>query len=277
MPEIPRAKLKTGGKIPILGFGTWKLKGEKLKRSIHTALEAGYTHLDTAEGYLNEEEVGEAIKDYDRDKLFLTSKVLPSNLNYDYVLKSCRKSLEKLETSYLDLYLIHWPNPTVSLRETLQAFKKLYESGKVRNLGVSNFNTYQLKVANRISEIPISVNQVEFHPWYHDEMLLSYCKSNEIFVTASSPLARTKVLKDPLINKLANKYDKTPAQIVLRWEIQRGAGTIPKSSTPAHIKDNREVFDFELEPADVKNVNSIRKEKKIYMIDLDDEIYGIAS
>ena len=192
MSDISKLRLKTGSKMPIIGFGTWSL-GEKTKSSVRTALDVGYTHLDTAEGYKNESEIGEVLKDYDREDLFITSKVLPKNLNYGSVLRACDRSLERLGTSYLDLYLIHWPNPAISLRETLQAFKKLFNEGKVKNIGVSNFSQYQLKIADHISEVPISINQIEFHPWYHDEELLNYCRENNILLTASAPLARTAI------------------------------------------------------------------------------------
>ncbi|MBS3766102.1 aldo/keto reductase, partial [Candidatus Bipolaricaulota bacterium] len=189
MSEIPEMELKSGEEIPVLGFGTWNLGGDVVKRSVRDALELGYTHIDTAEGYHNEEEIGEVLEDYERDRLFLTSKVLPTNLHYDDVLESCNRTLEKLGTSYLDLYLIHWPNPAISIRETLSAFERLHEEGKVKNIGVSNFSYYQLRIARKISELPISVNQVEFHPWYHDEALLDYCQERDIHLTASAPLA----------------------------------------------------------------------------------------
>lgn len=277
MSEIPEMKLKSGEEIPVLGFGTWNLSGDVVKRSVRDALELGYTHIDTAEGYHNEEEIGEVLEDYDRDRLFLTSKVLPTNLHYDDVLESCNRTLEKLGTSYLDLYLIHWPNPAISIRETLSAFEKLHEEGKVKNIGVSNFSYYQLRIARKISELPISVNQVEFHPWYHDEDLLDYCRERDIHLTASAPLARTEVLKDELIQRLADKYDREPVQIVLRWAVQKDVIPIPKSSTRAHIRENSKIFDFQLEPDDVGSLDGISREKRIYMIDLEDDTYGIPS
>lgn len=274
MPNVPTATLKTGGKMPLVGFGTWELHDETLRKSLQVALDKGYTHIDTAEGYRNEAVIGEVLRDYDRDRLFLTSKVVPTNLHYDDVLRSAERTLDRLGTDHLDLYLIHWPNPAISLRETLLAFSKLYESDMVKNIGVSNFNEYQLRVARKISKVPISVNQVEFHPWYRQQKLLEYCKNNNLVLTASAPLARTKVLQDPLINELAVKYSKTPAQIVLRWQVSQGVATIPKSSSKEHIEDNFEL-DFELENSDIDRINDISREEKIYRIDMDDEIYGI--
>lgn len=263
--------------MPLIGFGTWNLTDEILKKSLQTALEKGYTHIDTAEGYENESVIGEVLRDYSRDRLFLTSKVVPTNLHYDDVLQSVDKALDKLGTDYLDLYLVHWPNPAISLRETLLAFTKLYKSGKIKSIGVSNFNKYQLKIARKISEVPICVNQVEFHPWHRESKLLTYCKKKDLILTASAPLARGKVLQDPLINKLAKKYDKATAQIVLRWQIQQDVATIPKSGSKEHIEENFETLNFELETPDVDRINNISKQEKVYEIDLEDEVWGIPS
>ncbi len=275
MSKIPEVELKSGESMPIMGFGTWNLGGNEARESVRNALDLGYNHIDTAEGYHNEEEIGEVLKDYDRNELFLTSKVLPSNLHYEDVLQSCEASLEKLGTSYLDLYLVHWPNPTISIRETISAFEKLHEQGKVKSIGVSNFNFYQLRIFRKVSDLPVSVNQVEFHPLYYDQGLLDYCRENGIRITASAPLARTMVMGEEKVQDLAEKYDRTPAQIVLRWEIQKGVATIPKSSTRKHIRKNAEVFDFELEPEEVKALGELGRKERVYMIDLDDETYGI--
>lgn len=261
--------------MPLLGYGTWNLHGKTLKDSLQVALDEGYKHIDTAEGYQNEESIGEVIQPFDRDDLFLTSKVLPTNLHYDDVLDSLEQSLHKLGTEYVDLYLIHWPNPAISIRETLQAFAKLYESEKVKNIGVSNFNRYQLRIASKITTVPISVNQVQFHPWYNDHTLLKFCQENEILLTSSAPLARTKAFQDPMIKELAKGYEKTPAQIILRWEIQKGISTVPKSSSREHIKENFEIFDFQLDSTDMERINEISIEEKVYELDLDDNIYGI--
>lgn len=275
MSNIPTTTLKTGNEMPLIGYGTWNLGGKTLKESLRIALEKGYNHIDTAEGYRNEAEIGEVLEDYDRDELFITSKVLPTNLHYDDVLRSVDRTLDKLGTDYLDLYLIHWPNPAISLRETLLAFSKIYESGLVKNIGVSNFNKYQLRIAQKISNVPISVNQVELHPWNREQKLFEYCKKNDVTLTASAPLARTKVLQDSTVNDLAEKYQKSPAQIVLRWQIDQGVVTVPKSSSKGHIESNFEVVNFELEEDDVDQINNITKQEKVYQLDLEDEIYGI--
>jgi len=274
---IPTRKLKTGDEIPVIAYGTWDIAEENVGEKVEIALKAGYNHIDTAEGYHNEAGIGEVLKDYDREDLFITSKVLPSNLNYESVIKACERSLEKLGTDYLDLYLIHWPNPAISLRETLQAMKYLSDQGMVKNIGVSNFSAYQLKVALKITQVPITVNQVEFHPWLYQKELLEVCDQNDVVLEASAPLARTEVLKDETIVKLADKYDKSPAQIVLKWELQKGIVPLPKSKSKAHIEENLKLFDWELQAEDMALIDNIDTEKRVYMITLDDETYGISS
>ncbi|RCW60325.1 MULTISPECIES: aldo/keto reductase [Halanaerobium] len=274
---IPTRKLKTGDEIPVIAYGTWDIAEENVGEKVEIALKEGYNHIDTAEGYHNEAGIGEVLKNYDRDELFITSKVLPSNLNYESVIKACKRSLKKLGTDYLDLYLIHWPNPAISLRETLQAMKYLSDEGLVKNIGVSNFSVYQLKVALKITQVPITVNQVEFHPWLYQKELLEVCDQNDVILEASAPLARTEVLKDETILELADKYDKSPAQIVLKWELQKGIVPLPKSKSKAHIAENLELFDWELKADDMAKIDNIDTEKRVYMITLDDETYGISS
>lgn len=274
---IPTRKLKTGYEIPAVAYGTWDIAEENVGEKVEIALKSGYNHIDTAEGYHNEAGIGEVLEKYDREELFITSKVLPSNLNYESVIKACERSLEKLETDYLDLYLIHWPNPAISLRETLQAMKYLYDKGMIKNVGVSNFSVYQLNVALKITPVPITVNQVEFHPWLYQKDLLEVCQENDVLIEASAPLARTEVLKDETIVKIADKYDKSPAQVVLKWELQKGIVPLPKSKSKGHIEENLNIFDWELAAEDVEKIDNIDKEKRVYMITLDDETYGISS
>jgi diketogulonate reductase-like aldo/keto reductase len=272
---VPTQTLPSGDELPRLGIGTWNLDESTARESVRTALAAGYTHVDTAEGYRNETGVGEGLAEADREDVFLTSKVLPSNLHYESVLSACEATLDRLGTDYLDLYLIHWPNPAISLRETFDALERLHDEGLIRNVGVSNFSRYQLLFAQRVSDVPIAVNQIEFHPWLYQADLLEYCRDNDIAVTAAAPLARTEVLSDPEIQNVAAKYGKSPAQVVLRWEIQKGVVPIPKSSSAEHIRANLDVFDWELDDEDVARIDEIDTRKRVYMIDLDDEIYGI--
>lgn len=273
---IPTRKLKTGDEIPVIAYGTWDIAEENVGENVEIALKAGYDHIDTAEGYHNEAGIGEVLENYKREELFITSKVLPSNLNYESVIKACKRSLKKLGTDYLDLYLIHWPNPAISLRETLQAMKYLSDQGLVKNIGVSNFSAYQLKAALKITPVPITVNQIEFHPWLYQKELLELCDENDVVVEASAPLARTEVLKDETIVELAEKYDKSPAQIVLKWELQKGIVPLPKSKSREHIEENLELFDWELSSEAITRIDNIEQQKRIYMINFDDQTYGIS-
>ena len=259
---VPTYELPSGDEIPALGFGTWDL-GDETEAAVRTALEAGYTHIDTAEGYGNEAQIGEALADYDRDELFLTSNVLAKNLDYESVVESCEASLERLGADYLDLYLIHWPNPAISLRETLSAMATLHDRGLVRNVGVSNFSAYQLSCAHHISDVPIAVNQIEFHPWFQRPDLVNYCRDTDTVVEASAPLARTEIFDDPVVQNLAETYDRSPAQVVVRWGIERGVVSLPKSSTPEHIRANADL-DWEIDDEDRRALDERDRDHPVY-------------
>lgn len=275
---VPFVNLPSGDEMPIIGAGTWDLEGNTARESVRAALEAGYTHIDTAEGYMNEAEIGDVLTDYDREELFLTSKVLPSNLNYESVLDACDASLDRLETDYLDLYLIHWPNPAISLRETLHAMEQLVNEGKVRNIGVSNFSVYQLSAAQHIANIPIAVNQIEYHPWLQRPELVEFCRETETVVEGAAPLARTEILSDDTVGELADKYDKSPAQIVLRWAVEQEVVVIPKSTSADHIRQNAALFDWELEDQDHQRLNEIDRNQPVYdtIKDWTGDVYGIS-
>lgn len=276
---VPFVNLPSGDEMPIIGAGTWDLEGNTARESVRAALEAGYTHIDTAEGYMNEAEIGDVLTDYDREELFLTSKVLPSNLNYESVLDACDASLDRLGTDYLDLYLIHWPNPAISLRETLHAMEQLVNEGKVRNIGVSNFSVYQLSAAQHIANIPIAVNQIEYHPWLQRPELVEFCRETGTVVEGAAPLARTEILSDDTVGELADKYDKSPAQIALRWAVEQEVVVIPKSTSADHIRQNAALFDWELEEQDHQQLNEIDRDQPVYdtIKDWTGDVYGISS
>ncbi|WP_248909878.1 aldo/keto reductase [Halocatena marina] len=275
---VPFVNLPSGDEMPIIGAGTWDLEGNTARESVRAALEAGYTHIDTAEGYMNEAEIGDVLTDYDREELFLTSKVLPSNLNYESVRDACDASLDRLGTDYLDLYLIHWPNPAISLRETLHAMEQLVNEGKVRNIGVSNFSVYQLSAAQHIANIPIAVNQIEYHPWLQRPELVEFCRETETIVEGAAPLARTEILSDDTVGELADKYDKSPAQIALRWAVEQEVVVIPKSTSTDHIRQNAALFDWELEEQDHQRLNEIDRNQPVYdtIKDWTGDVYGIS-
>jgi diketogulonate reductase-like aldo/keto reductase len=276
--DVPTRRLPSGDELPLVGFGTATLHDETLERALTAALDAGYRHVDTAEGYHNEATIGATLADadVDREELFLTSKVLPSNLGYESVLDACEASLDRLGTDYLDLYLVHWPNPAISLRETMQAMARLHEARLVRNVGVSNFSPYQLKFARRVSDVPIAVNQVECHPWWPQTDLRADCADVDVVVTAAAPLAQTSVFEDEVIRSLADEDGKTPAQIVLRWLAAHDVVSIPRSGTPEHVRANLALFDWELDADDRDRIDAIEHRQQTYTYDITDETYGIA-
>ena len=257
-------KLSSNYAMPILGLGTWQLQGKSCADSVKTAIQLGYTHIDTADAYENHAEVGKGIKEskVQRSKLFITTKVWTTELYYRDVIKNTQRFLEELRTDYIDLLLIHWPNKEIPMEEPFKAFKELIEAKKVRSIGVSNFTISHIKEAKKVSKIPITVNQVEYHPYLNQEDLLKYCKENKIIVTAYSPLARGRILEDSTLKEIAKTYNKTISQIVLRWLIQKGLIVIPKASSESHIKENLEIFDFELKKEDMNKINSLNKNKR---------------
>jgi len=258
--DIPVRKLADDFEIPVLGLGTWELSGGVCEKAVQTALESGYRHFDTAEFYGNEAVVGDVVTGFDRGKLFLTSKVWHSNLAFDKVLKSCRRSIDRLGTDYLDLYLIHWPNQAVDLAETFRAFRELGDEGLVRSFGVSNFNVNHLRKALPICAelgLSLSVNQVEFHPGLYQRDLLGFCGENGIAVTAYSPLGLGRLGDDEVLADVGGHYAKTWAQVSLRWLLDKDLLVIPRSSNPLHIRQNMDVFDFELSEEDTKRIDAL--------------------
>lgn len=252
--------LNNGVKMPWLGFGTYKVEdGDTVINSVKEALKVGYIHVDTASFYKNEAGVGIAIKEsgLPREEVFLTSKVWNTEQGYEKTLKSFEASIKKLRTDYLDLYLIHWPTPLHN--ETWKALEKLYKGGYVRAIGVSNFTVNHLKDLMSKAEIMPMVNQVEFHPLLVQNELRKFCTENNIQQEAWSPLMRGKIFGISLLEELARKYNKTISQIVLRWDLQMGVVTIPKSITPSRITENAGIFDFELSKEDVVKIRELDK------------------
>jgi diketogulonate reductase-like aldo/keto reductase len=190
--------------------------------------------------------------------------VLPKNLDYESVVRACRASLERLRTDYLDLYLIHWPNPAISLRETLNAMETVYDEGLVKNIGVSNFSAYQLSCAKHISDVPIAVNQIEYHPLYQQPRLREYCSESDTVVEAAAPLARTKILNEPAICKIADDHDRSPAAVVLRWAIARDTVVLPKSTSPSHIESNLTACDWDLPEGDLAVIDELNRHEPVY-------------
>jgi diketogulonate reductase-like aldo/keto reductase len=249
--------------MPVLGLGTWRMSGHECEETVKLALEMGYRHIDTAELYMNEVEIGRAIKGFGRSKLFIVSKVWMSNLHRKDLLDSCAKSLERLGTPYVDLYLLHWPNDSIPIKETMVAMGELVDHGMARSIGISNFDIRRTQEAIDVSPVPVSVNQVEFHPYLYQSELLGFCKKHGIVLTAYCPVARGGVLDDHTLAGIAEKYGKTPAQVSLRWLVQHGTTVIPKSTNPKHLKENMDVFDWRLSKGDMEKIDSISIEKRL--------------
>jgi diketogulonate reductase-like aldo/keto reductase len=272
---IPSVELPTGDSMPAIAAGSVYDDPDRQRHAVELALKAGHRHLDTAEAYGNERTIGEAIRSYDRDAVFLTSKVSPPNLYYDSVIDACRRSLDRLGVEVIDLYLVHWPNPTVSLRETLDAMATLVDRGMVRNVGVSNFDAHLLRVAQHISDVPIALNQVEYHPLYQRPALLERAADTDVVLGAAAPFGRGLAFENDTLTTIAEKYDRSVGQVVLRWEIQRDVVPVPKSANSDHVAANLDVFDWELDADDVRRIDEIGRREKAYAISMDDEVYGI--
>ena len=223
----------------------------------------GYRHVDTAEMYENHEIVGQAIKGYERLDLFITSKVLPEHLHYDEVISACDTALLELDVEYLDLYLIHWPNPDVPMLQTFDALRHLRELGKVRDIGVSNFQTHRMRQAINISPHPIANNQIELHPLLYQRDLIELCHENGVTVTAYAPMARGRVFEDDILREVGEDYDRSPGEVSLRWLLQKGCIVIPRSSQEEHLRQNMEVYDWGLSTTDVARIDAIGMQQRV--------------
>ncbi len=251
--------------MPWLGLGVFRAaEGGEVENAIAAALKAGYRSIDTAAVYENEKGVGDAIakSEIPRKEIFLTSKIWNPEQGYQSTLKAFNGSLEKLQTNYLDLYLIHWPKGERSV-ETWKAMEELYESGKIRAIGVSNFLEHHLNELLENCKVVPAVNQIEFHPELVQPQLLNYCKLKNIQVEAWRPIMKGAVNNIELLQKLAKKYNKTAVQIVLRWDIQKGVVTIPKSVTPQRIISNADIFDFTLTNDEIAEIDQLDKNRRL--------------
>ncbi|MEX0721820.1 MAG: aldo/keto reductase [Balneolaceae bacterium] len=252
--------------VPEIGLGTHRLIGKECESIVKLAINLGYRHIDTAQMYKNEREIGTAIKrsHVDREELFLTTKIWHTSLEKDDVLKVAENSLRELDTPYIDLLLIHWPNSAVDIEKTMESFLSLRDQGKALNIGVANFPLKLLKEVNEELAAPIFCNQVEYHPFLSQFDLLDYAAEYDLMFTAYSPLAQGRVTDDPLLLKLGEKYGKSAAQIALRWLIeQEQVVAIPKAATEKHLKENLDVFDFVLEDDDFYAIDDLDKSGRI--------------
>lgn len=273
MPEMKFESMPGGGRIPVLGLGTYGMGGgmspnysqdEKIVQAIRTAIELGYTHIDTAEMYASghtEELVGRAIGDFNRAELLITTKVKPANLRYQDVLAALQGSLTRLDSDYVDLYLIHWPNSSIPLEETFRALNELVERGQVKQLGVSNFSLNELKRARELSETSLVTNQVPYSVYerrYVRNGVLEYCQQNGIILTAYTPIEKGRIARDAEIRAISEKHAATPVQVGLSWLIrQPQVVAIPMSTNLKHLEENLGALDVELTEEDFERLNRL--------------------
>lgn len=249
-----------GTRVPALGLGTWQLSGRGCFEAVRHALDLGYRHIDTAQMYGNETEVGWAVRESGlRDRIFLTTKLAPGNHAAAAVKRSTEESLRRLATDHVDLLLIHWPTGEVPLGETLGALAALRQAGKARSIGVSNFNVALIEEAIATHGADLLCNQVEYHPYLSQRAVLAAVRRQAMMLTAYSPLARGRVQRDPALTAIGRTYGKSPAQVALRWLLdQDSVVAIPKASSRAHLAANLAVFDFTLSPAERAQIDALR-------------------
>ncbi|MEU5924542.1 aldo/keto reductase [Streptomyces antimycoticus] len=265
MTSVPNLTLHTGLEIPQLGFGVFQVEDAQTTDAVLSAIEAGYRSIDTAAIYGNEAGVGRALatSGVPREELFLTTKLWNADQGYDSTLAAFEASVAKLGTAYVDLYLIHWPTPARDLYlDTWRALEKLLADGRTRAIGVSNFQPAHLRrLLDHSGVVPV-INQVELHPYLQQGQLRDFHAQHKIATEAWSPLAQGALLQDPALAAIAQRHGKTPAQVVLRWHLQLGNVVIPKSVTPARIRENIDVFDFTLTPEDVEAINALDRGRR---------------
>jgi 2,5-diketo-D-gluconate reductase A len=259
-PSIPNVTLNNGVTIPQLGFGTYLIEPKDTKDAVLAALETGYRHIDTAQMYGNEKEVGQAVREsgLDRSDVFVTSKLNNGYHAYGDALSAFAGSLDALGTDYLDLFLVHWPLPTVGdYTETWKAMEEIYRSGRAKAVGVSNFQTSHLNRLFQETSVVPAVNQIEVHPYLTQDEVRAFDTDHGIATEAWSPIAQGKVLGDPVIAALAERLGRTPAQVTLRWHVQRGDIVFPKSVTRSRVEENFRLFDFELSQGDMAEITAL--------------------
>jgi 2,5-diketo-D-gluconate reductase A len=267
MPTVPSLKMHNGLEIPQLGFGVFLVPPEETKQAVAEALKAGYRLIDTAQGYRNEEGVGAAITESDvpRDELFITTKLTNSEHGYDKTLAAFEGSMKKLNLDVLDLFLIHWPLPMFDQYvETWRAFEKLLADGRVRSIGVSNFEIPHLQRLLAETDVTPAVNQVELHPEFPQEELRAFHDERGILTESWGPLGQGKgLLENAEIIEVSRRKGRTPAQVVLRWHVQLGCVVIPKSVHPDRMRENIELFDFELDDRDLAEISKVRTGQRL--------------
>lgn len=262
--DVPSLTLNSGKKMPLLGLGVYKATGgNEVETAIKDAVDAGYRLIDTASVYKNEDGVGRGVKalSIPRDELFVTTKIWNNAQKLGDIADTFKRSLDRLQMDYVDLYLIHWPVPGC-FKDTWKELEKLYEAGLIKSIGVSNFRIHELEELKTISDIIPAVNQIEFHPLFQSPDLLAYCQENNIAVQAYAPLARGAYLENEVLVEIGQRYGKSSAQVGLRWAIQQGVSVIPKSVHKDRIVSNADIFDFSLTDEEMMLINGLNERKR---------------
>ena len=259
-----KIELHNGIFMPVFGLGTWPLKGKEVYNAVLWALDIGYLLIDTASFYGNEKEIGDALKDtkVPRDEIFITTKVWNNEQGFENTLKAFERSLGNLKLDYIDLYLIHWPVSGVR-NETWRALETIYDNGKARAIGVSNFTIRHLDELLGTSNSFPMVNQMEFSPFLYQKELMEYCQVNNIVVEAYSPLTRGRKFSNKIVKEISQKYNKTPAQVFIRWGLQHSIVEIPKSGNKKHLIENADVFDFNLDENDMTQLDVLNEDFRL--------------
>ena len=262
-PNTAQIAAVKGGEatIPPIGLGTWQLRGETCARIVEAALQLGYTHVDTAQGYANEEAVGDGLASSGvaRETVFVTTKVMPSEMGYGDLQRSVEGSLRKLKVDYLDLLLLHWPNPLVPLADTMRALSQVKRQGLARHIGLSNFTKAKLDEAWRLTTEPLAAEQIEFHPYLDQRVMRAALDARNMATIAYCPIALGKVIGDPVIEAIAEAHGRSAAQVTLRWIVQQGLVAIPKTATVERLSENLAIFDFTLTSAEMAAMSELTR------------------
>jgi 2,5-diketo-D-gluconate reductase B len=248
-----------GARIPLIGLGTWDLRGRTCARMVEQALQLGYRHIDTAELYDNEREVGEGLRasGIERDEVFVTTKVWPSHFSARELERAAKESLSRLRLTDVDLLLLHWPNPRIPLRETLGALCKVKRMGLARHIGVSNFTVALVEEAVALADEPLVCNQIEVHPFIDQSKVIAACRRHGLAIVAYSPVARGGVARDKVLARIAAAHGKSAAQVSLRFLVQRRIAVIPRTSRPQRLSENLAIFDFELTATEMAEIGRL--------------------
>ncbi len=250
-----------GARIPIIGLGTWDVRGRLCARIVEQAPRIGYRHVDTAQAYENEREVGEGVRasGVPRGDVFVTTKVWWTHFAPRDLERSVKESLARLRFTHVDLLLLHWPNPAVPLEETIGALCRMEELGLARHIGISNFTVALIERAVKLATLPLVTNQIEYHPYLDQAKVIEACRRHGIAVTAYSPIARGHTSDDDVLTRIGNRYGKSGAQVALRWLVQQDVIVIPRTSKIARLEANLAIFDFELSPDEMAEISSLKR------------------